>query len=94
MYNTTKIKEYCLSNNFEDILNILGLNTTVYKNGFDTYQEMFDFVISSPYFDKNLFLFENLNNKNRVRDKKRKTYNMFLEYLDTIEINKIPKVLN
>ena len=94
MYNTTKIKEYCLSNNFEDILNILGLNTTVYKNGFDTYKEMFDFVISSPYFDKNLFLFENLNNKNRVRDKKRKTYNMFLEYLDTIEINKIPKVLN
>lgn len=85
MYNTTHLKDITLSNDFNTILNILELDKHIYRQGFNTFKEMFDFVISSPYFDKQLFLFENLNNKNRVRDKKRKTYNMFLDYLETIE---------
>ena len=31
------------------------------------------------------FKFENLNHTNRVRDRKRKSYNLFLDYLDSLD---------
>lgn len=65
-----------------EILRILDLDVEKFKNGFDTYQEMFDYVQSSKYFNPELFKFENLNNRNRVRDKKRKVYNQFLQYIN------------
>jgi hypothetical protein len=51
--------------------------------GFETYHEMFEMVMSSPYFDSEYYRFENLNNENRTRNKKRKTYQMFVDYLQT-----------
>lgn len=45
---------------------------------------MFKYVLSSPYFDPSIYLYENLNHINRTRDRKRKTYNMFLEYISKI----------
>ena len=74
------LKEHLLSTNYLDILNILGLDKLKFMKGFDTYQDLFDFVMSSPYYNPEIFKLENLNNINRVRDRKRKTYNMFLQY--------------
>lgn len=42
---------------------------------------MFEWVSSSPYFNPEVFQFEKLNNRNRVRDRKRKVYNMFLDWI-------------
>lgn len=72
-----------LSTNYLDVLNLLELDVKQFNKGFDTYIQMFDWLTSSPYFYTDLYKFENLNNVNRVRDKKRKVYNMFLEYIDS-----------
>lgn len=63
-------------------LKIMGLSVARYKMGFDTYEDMFDYVISCKAFDSSKFALENLNHRNRVRDKKRKTYNAFLTYIE------------
>ena len=76
------IKEL-ISLDYRKVLEILKLDVDTFDNGFDTFNDMFDYVTSSPYFDYSRFLFDNLNNRNRVRDKKRKVYNMFLEYINS-----------
>ena len=76
-----------LSNDPYDILRIHGLDVDKFKDGFDTYTEMFDYVQSSKYFNPELFKFENLNNRNRVRDRKRKIYNQFLDYINYEIVN-------
>lgn len=88
------LNNHLLSLDFNTILEMLQLDVNKYQQGFNTYKEMFDFVISSPFFIPEIFAFENLNNKNRVRDRKRKTYNMFLKYLDTLNLpaSNIPKL--
>lgn len=80
------IKEFLLSTEYLDIINILGLDKFKFKSGFDAYEELFDFIIASPYFNSDSFKLENLNNINRVRDRKRKTYNMFLKYIESKNI--------
>lgn len=80
------IKEFLLSTEYLDIINILSLDKFKFKSGFDTYAELFDFIIASPYFNSDSFKLENLNNINRVRDRKRKTYNMFLKYIESKNI--------
>lgn len=74
------LKTHLLSTCYLDILNILGLYKYKFMKGFDTYTQLFDYVMSSPYYNPDIFKLENLNNINRVRDRKRKTYNMFLQY--------------
>lgn len=73
---------------YQETLKLCGLKPYDDNHVFKTYKEVFDYVISSPYFAVRHYLYENLNNTNRVRDKKRKTYNMFLEYVKDIEDNK------
>lgn len=77
----TSKTEIKLSTDPYELLNLLNLDVEKFKNGFNSYTDMFDFVINCKYFKKSVFQYENLNNKNRVRDKKRKVYNLFLEYI-------------
>lgn len=79
------LKEFLLSKDYKQFLNILEIDVAKYEEGFSTYIEMFEYLSSSPYFDSGIFKLENLNNKNRVRDRKRKTYNMFLEWCELQE---------
>lgn len=74
-----------LTTDYSKALEILGLDVEKFYSGFDTFKEMFDFVSSCKYFKKSRFALENLNNRNRVRDRKRKVYNEFLKYIDTVE---------
>lgn len=75
--------EIQLSTNHIDIINLLELDVKQFNEGFDSYKQMFDWLTSSPYFYTSPYRYENLNNVNRVRDKKRKVYSMFLEYIST-----------
>lgn len=74
-----------LTTAYDDALEILGLDVDKFYSGFDTFKEMFEYVTSCKYFKKSRFALENLNNRNRVRDRKRKVYNEFLKYIETIE---------
>lgn len=75
-------EDIVLTYDLMEALSIMGLDVERYKLGFDDYNDMFDFVISCKAFDKSKFALENLNHRNRVRDKKRKTYNLFLSYIN------------
>ena len=83
------IKEFLLSTSYLDIIYILGLDKLKFKQGFDSYEDLFEFILASPYFNPEIFKLENLNNINRVRDRKRKTYNLFLKYIENKTYNKL-----
>ena len=79
---TREIGEIIVSTNTEAIYSFLGYEYWRAENGFDDLHDIFEFVASSKYFDPKLYLFENLNAKARIRDRKRKNYNGFLEFCE------------
>jgi len=79
---TNLIANIPISKHWYEILPILGLDYNPFFEGFNTLEEIFNFVASSTYFRKDIFLLENRNHTSRVRDSKRKTYMAFLEWLE------------
>ena len=67
-------------------LRLLGYDPAAYAvgatQGFQTLGDVFQYAVSSPYVNRDIFLLENRNNKARVRDRKRKTYMEFLDWLE------------
>ena len=76
------VKEHLLSLNYYKTLEIAQLDIDKFKDGFNTLEEMFQWIVQSPLFNPHIFKFENLNHTNKVRDRKRKTYNAFLIWLE------------
>ena len=74
--------------NFDQALEFLGFDSSRFAQGFDTIDDILDFVASSKYFCKDFFLFENRNHDQRKRDVKRPTYTRALEYFDTLTDSK------
>lgn len=78
------VKEILVSRDHDAVVAFLGYDVSTWKThwikGFDDLEEIFKFVSSSPYFNKDIYLLQNRNHHARVRDKKRKTYMEFLEW--------------
>lgn len=74
--------ELVVTRDVDSALATLGYDPRRYRKGFDTLEEIFHFVASSPLFNPDIYLLENRNATSRVRDSKRKTYAAFLEWLD------------
>lgn len=72
-----------LTKSMKQICEVGGFDYDVWKKGFDTQEEAYQFIAKSKYFNKEIFAFENLNNINRVRNKKRPMYAGFVEWLET-----------
>jgi hypothetical protein len=53
-----------------------------YLKGFDTLEEIFEFVIKSKYFDSDIFQMENLKHIDKKRNRKRGSYHVFLKYIN------------
>lgn len=70
-----------ISKDSRKIFEFLGFNYDMFLKGFNKKLEIFDWAIESKYFNNEIFDFENLNNVDRKRNRKRATYNEFLEYL-------------
>jgi hypothetical protein len=64
-----------------EICEIGGFDYDRWSKGFDTEQDVFDFVVDSKYFNKELFALENLNHTKRTRNRKRGMYMRFVEYV-------------
>ncbi|MFF2532194.1 hypothetical protein ACFVS2_25125 [Brevibacillus sp. NPDC058079] len=77
------IKEIVLSTSAEEVLAFLGYDYARHQQGFDALEDVFHFAVSTPYFNPDIYLLDNLNHKSRVRDAKRKTYNEFLLWLQS-----------
>jgi hypothetical protein len=52
---------------------------------YNTVRDIFEFALSSPYANKDIYLLENRNHTSRVRDRKRKNYSMLLQFLQDPE---------
>lgn len=73
--------EVLISLDFQKSLEFLGFSYERWAKGFDTMQEIFEYVSSSSRFDPALYLMVNRNHSARTKDKKRPTYTGFLEFL-------------
>ena len=95
------LEKIYLSRDPREIYTFLGYDYDRYLQGFDTLESIFEYVSTSKYFNAEAYAYTALNNKNRVRNKKRKTYRDFLEWLEgreglphyTFNPNKLPYLL-
>ncbi len=89
------IAEMTITTDFAVALQLLGFDATRYENlrtsgGFHTLEDIFRYVVSSPYANRDIYLLENRNHASRVRDAKRPTYNAFLRWLDAQPAGSLP----
>jgi len=76
------LKTIHITQNIDKILSFLELDPMIFQNGFDEIEDIFKYVSSSKYFHPDIYLFHNRSHKSRIRDKKRKTYNEFLQWCE------------
>lgn len=72
---------YTISKDPEKIFTFSGFDYLRYKKGFNDLKDIFDFVIESKYFAKSLFNDGNFDSAENRRDKKRKNFLVFLDYI-------------
>lgn len=77
-----KPRELIISKDIRKILDFLGFDFSTYTLGFDSLDDIYRYVRYSRFFNRDIFSFENMNHANRVRNKKRSTYQGFIDYLN------------
>ena len=75
-----KFADVLLSLNHSDTLRFLGLDERKFETGFESLDEIFNFIAESPYYNPENYKLENLNSIAKIRDRKRDTYNKFLAF--------------
>lgn len=71
-----------LSTNTQEIHNFIGLDHEKWKNGFETEEEIFEWIAGSRFFNPQLFAFEQMNHRSRTRDRKRPDYHRLMAWID------------
>lgn len=88
---TYQYAEVNLSKDSKQILEFLDYDYSRFAQGFDSLKDIFEFTTSSTFFNKEIYAFDNRNHASRIRDRKRKTYNEFLQWVETVEhVNAYP----
>jgi hypothetical protein len=72
------IKEISITTDYHQALAFLGYDVERFKQGFQTLQEILEFVLSTKYLLPRYFMLENRGYRNRVRDAKRPNYRAIL----------------
>jgi hypothetical protein len=80
--NDRKLGDITVTKNMKKAFEFLGLSYEQFERGFDTIEDIFNFVVGSPYFQKEAFYFENLNAINKKRNKRRANYKLFIEFVN------------
>lgn len=80
--NDHNFEELLVTYDWDQILPAFGWDPERYAQGFNTTEEIFEYVASSEFFNPDIFLLENRNAKARYRDQKRQTYSDFLEWCE------------
>lgn len=83
---THLIAEVSVTNDFGLALRLIGYDAARYEalrggGGFAGLNDIFAYVVSSRFVNRDIYLLENRNHKSRIRDSKRPTYNAFLAWL-------------
>lgn len=77
-----KFREILLTRDYLEALSFLGYAPERYKQGFKTLEDIFWYVSTSKFFNRDIFLLENRNAKSRIRDRKRRTYMEYLKFCE------------
>jgi hypothetical protein len=86
-FNGRNTANILLSTDPEKIFEFGGYDYKRYLQGFETQKDIFDYVITSKYFDNQTLQLHNLNQIDRKRNRKRGSYNTFLKYLEDNKID-------
>jgi hypothetical protein len=81
-HNDQKVGKVMISKDYPKIFEFLGLSYDKWIEGFDSLEEIFEYIIQSPNFDSLMYQMSSLNKVNRERNLKRKSYVSFLEYIE------------
>ena len=81
-FNGRNSHDIAISKDPRKIFEFGGFDYDRYLQGFNNIEEIFDFIISSKYFNSDIFRMENLNHIDRKRNRKRKSYHELLNYMD------------
>lgn len=77
-----KFREILLTRDYAKALSFLGYDPARFAEGFESLEDIFQFVVSTEFFNSEIYLLENRNYRARVRDRKRKTYCEFLKWCE------------
>jgi hypothetical protein len=78
-------KNIFLTNDIYTISNFLGYNLKRYLEGFETENDFFEYLGTSPNFNSRFYVADELSKStSRLRDKKRPKYERFLQYYDLV----------
>ena len=86
-FNGVNSQDILISNDIKKIFDFGGYDYERYLKGFDTLEDIFKFCIAGKYFDSEMFKMENLKAIDKKRNRKRGSYQLFLNYLKDNEIN-------
>lgn len=87
-FNGRLSTDITLTRDNRKIFEFLGYDYDKFNQGFETLQDIFDYVVESKYFDSTIFQMDSLNQVDRKRNRKRKTYQQFLEFINSNNITK------
>lgn len=76
-----QLGEILVSKDWKKILPFLDLDYEKWNNGFNDQLELFEWITHSRYFNADCFKFEALKHDDRTRNRKRKTYSAFVDWL-------------
>lgn len=93
--NDLLLADIVVTQDFGEALGVLGYDRSFYdanfnQSAFHDLEDIFQFVVSSQYVNREIYLLENRNYQARRRDAKRPTYNKFLQWLEQQPTNGIP----
>jgi hypothetical protein len=77
-----KFRELLLTRDHDKALAYLGYDASRFNEGFDTLDAVLEYVATTEFFNRNIYLLENRNAAARVRDRKRPTYTKFLQWCE------------
>ena len=80
-FKEQKIGKIMISKDYPKIFEFLGFDYNRWLEGFETLEDVFEYVINNEQFDAEMFELQHLNKINRERNAKRKSYMSFLEYI-------------
>lgn len=81
-FNGKNSKNISISKDPYKIFEFGGYDYDEFLKGFDTLEKIFEYTINNEYFSPEIFQFENLRHIDKKRNRKRVSYNIFLEYIN------------
>tara|TARA_R110002050_G_scaffold34397_8_gene86856 strand:+ start:21916 stop:22917 length:1002 start_codon:yes stop_codon:yes gene_type:complete len=84
IYDSNNKFKIMVSKDFRKIFEFLGYDYDRFTKGFQTIEDIYDYVMTSKYYTPWIFQIENLTKVNRGRDVRRQSYMGFLTYISGV----------